>query len=223
MNSAGRLWAYLLKRWYVILLCALVGAGAMYVEKGHVAPSVAVNGDLLYTRVLRTEPVPVVHFGGTAEEVVLVSEPVTWRVIQTLIDEWDKSLDIEKLDKSWRGLKLNDQLQWIGKHAHFVHIGPGLYEIEVQFASTDAKDTEYIEQHAQEMMDAFERSLTKSCAAQLGGSKFVQVDEFSLVNTGRVVTQGTLQKKYIAIGFVLGALAGAAVLAVLSLRRREEG
>ena len=36
------------------------------------------------------------------------------------------------------------------------------------------------------------------------------------------MTQAGLQKKYLIVGFVLGALAGMAVLALLSLRVKDE-
>ena len=212
---------YILKKWYIVLFCALIGAGALYVEKAQVAPSTAINGDLLYTRTVQIDPVPVAEFGGVAQEINLEKMLTSWRASQSLVTDWGRALDFDKLCKGWAQLKQKDRSVWVTNHVQVLHVGPGTYELAVQFSSTDAKDTTYIQENDKLLMDTFTGTVAHTVAAQIGNAEVKTVENFNLVDTGEVVTQGGLRKKYVIIGFVLGALAGTAVLAVFSLRGRN--
>lgn len=223
MSPAERTFKYIWKRWYIVLICAVIGAGLLYVEKSQVAPSVEVNGDLLYTRVLCVDPLPVYTIGNTSYEVDLLPMIASKRSVNTLIVDLGAAMDFEKLSRGWGNLKQNDKTAWVARHFHVSHIGPGLYELEVEFASTDAKDTAYLEAHSGELMDVFMQVIDKTTAMQRGAGHVVKVEDFNLSDTKEIVTQQGLQKKYIIVGFVLGGLVGTAVLSLLSLRRKEEG
>ncbi len=222
MNYSDKMIKYILKKWYIVLLCAIVGTGALYVEKSKVAPSVAVNGNLLYTRVVKVEPVPYATFGDTAQELNLANLLVSWRGINTLSADFEKNIDIDKLCVGWGNLNLTDRINWVSRHVQFLHVGPGLYELELQLAATDAKDTAYVKENSAKIMDSYVETVNKTAASVVGNSKLQVVDDFKIEDTRQEVTQAGLQKKYLIVGFVLGALAGMAVLALLSLRVKDE-
>ena len=221
MNYSDKMLKYILKKWYIVLLCALIGAGVLYIEKAKVAPSVAVNGNLLYTRVVKVEPVPYVTYGGTSKEIDLLGISSSWRAANTFANDLENNLDMEKLCIGWKNLNKTDRMNWIGRHVRIINVGPGLYEMEMQFAETDGKDTTYIEENSAKLMDSFLETFIKTASPLMGDSKMMVIDNFNLSDTRQEVTQAGLQKKYIIVGLVLGALAGAAILALLSLRVKE--
>lgn len=223
MGDSGRVFRYVLKRWYIIIICAVIGAGLLYAEKSQVAPSTELNGDLLYTRVIRVEPVPSFAMGNFADEIDLVPMTNTRRSYKILIAEIGASMDLERMNRRWANLKQSEKVKWLSEHFHVSHIGPGLYELEAEFASADAKDTRYLEENSKRLMDVYMQAIEKITSMQRGEATLQIVEDFNLSETKEVVTQQGLQKKYIIVGLVLGGLAGAASLAVLSQRRKEEG
>lgn len=221
MNVVDRMLKYVIKHWYVVLLFAIVGAVALYVEKAQVAPSVAVNGNLLYTRIVKFEPVPYVSYGGEAKEIDVTGVITSWRAAHTFFSDMENNVDIEKICIGWGNLNLNERMNWVEKHVRFIKIGPGLYELEIRLAATDGKDTAYVEENYEKMMDSYVETVRKTANPIINNSQIKVVDTFNLADTRQEVTQAGLQKKYIIVGFVLGGLVGMAILALLSLRARE--
>ena len=224
MKGNGSVFGFILRRWFVVLICAAIGAGALYVEKTQVAPSSPVNGDLLYARLVRLDPMPEQELPAGMIPQEGLSSPnalLTWRAQESMMADLGNAMDIGKLCTEWGTLKLSDRITWVNTHIHIIHMGQGMYEMEVQFRSTDAKDADYIREHAGLMMDTLAASAERILAPHTNGARLVTVDSFSLESDGADVTQRDLSKKYAIIGFVLGALIGMAVLAVLSLRRKE--
>ncbi|MBO6291994.1 MAG: hypothetical protein J6N51_07045 [Selenomonas sp.] len=222
MNYSDKMLKYIVRKWYVVLLCAVLGAGILYVEKGSVAPPAVVNGNLLYSRVVKFEPVPYVSYGNTTQEAELAELLNSWRSMYTTYTELEEKLDIEKICAGWKRLPMIDRANWMEKHLQVVSAGPGAYELEIQLSDTDAKDTAYVEENHLKIMDAFTESVRKTSAPVVGGSELKVVEDFRLVDMHHEAAQAGVQKKYVIIGFVLGALAGMAVLAVFSLRKKED-
>lgn len=221
MKSMHEVLMYISKKWYIVLACALIGASALYIEKAQVAPSVEVNGDLLLTRTIRIEPIPYATFGSTDAEINLINQLESWKTQQAAIKALDDEFDFEKLCKGWHNLKLSDKLRWVSMHMRVAHVGPGLYELEIQFSSTDAKDTKFIQENSIAIMNKLVDILAEVSAPITAGATWQNIDDYHQFDTNEVVTQSGLRKKYVIVGFVLGALAGSAALAVLSLRKRE--
>ena len=222
MDNAQMIFRLVLKRWYVVLLCALIGAGGLYFEKSSVAPSVAVQGDMLISRIVRVEPVPYVEFGSTAEEINLTKACTTWRTAYSLVETWENDLEMEKICAGWPRLGLMDRVKWFSRHVQVNKLGPGIYEFDMNLAESDAKDAEYVQEHKTQMLDGLTKVISKVTAPYIGESHWTKVEDFDMVNLREKATQGGLQKKYAVVGFVLGALAGIAILSVLALRKEKQ-
>ena len=48
----------ILRKWYVILICAVLCAGGLYIEKEKIHPGVPASGDMTYIRVVQFGEVP---------------------------------------------------------------------------------------------------------------------------------------------------------------------
>lgn len=59
----------IIKKWYVIFLCALLGAGGLYFEKKQVVPAIPQTGDMTYIRVVKFEQIPTETLMGTSTEI----------------------------------------------------------------------------------------------------------------------------------------------------------
>lgn len=222
MDNAQMIFRLVLKRWYVVLLCALIGAGGLYYEKSSVAPSVAVQGDMLISRIVRVEPVPYAEFGGTADEIDLSKAFASWRTAYSLIEVWESDLEMEKVCAGWHRLGVMDRVKWFSRHLQFIKLGPGIYEFDMNLAETDAKDAGYVQEHKAQMLDGLSKVIAKVSAPYIGDAHWTKVEDFDMVNLREKATQGGLQKKYAVVGFVLGALAGIAILSVLALRKGKQ-
>ena len=62
---------YMLSKWYVVLICALITSGLLYVEKSKVNPSVQQTGDIIFTRTVKFNKVPTFTEGQTTTEINL--------------------------------------------------------------------------------------------------------------------------------------------------------
>ena len=222
MSQAENTVKYIFKKWYIVVICALIGAGIMYMEKASIVPSVAVTGDQIYARLIRIDPVPVVKLGDTTVETDICNIAGTKIAWVSFLTTLEHNLDFEKISKGWKNLKQADKFNWLGRHIGVKHVGVGQYMLEISFTSTDAKDAVYVDEQSTQMMNILADTIEKEASGVTGGAKFITMENYNLSDTHEEVTQGELQKKYIIIGFVLGALAAVAVLAVFSLRRKEE-
>ena len=222
MGATGSMIKYILHKWYVVFLCAIIGAGVMYVEKAQVAPTVEVTGDQLYSRLVRLEPIPVSQLGETTYETDIQGLIYTKLVWVSVINDIDRELDFEKLSKGWHNLSQNDKFNWLGKHLSCKRVGVGQYMFEISFTSTDAKDAAYVDENSKKMMDILVNTIEVDAAKLTENARFVAVEDYNLSDTHEAVTQGDIRKKYVVVGGVLGALVGAAVLSVMSLRSRKE-
>ncbi|MBQ9406325.1 MAG: hypothetical protein IJU37_06245 [Desulfovibrio sp.] len=220
MGTFENMMNHMLKKWYVVLLCALVGAGLLYVEKAQIAPSVEMTGTQTYARLVRLEPLPTVKLGETTQEIVLMDVIGAKRTFINFIEKMEAQFDMEKLCKGWHNFKQQEKFAWVARHVGVRHTAAGWYEFELEFSSSDAKDAVYVAENHDRMMSALVTAIEETASEITGGAHMVTVSDYDLSRTQEVATQGGIRKKYVVVGFVLGALAGAAVLAVLSLRKR---
>ena len=135
---------------------------------------------------------------------------------------WESDLEMEKVCAGWHRLGVMDRVKWFSRHLQFIKLGPGIYEFDMNLAETDAKDTAYVQEHKEQMLDGLAKVISEVSAPYIGEAHWTKVEDFDMVNVHEQATQGGLRKKYAVVGFVLGALAGIAILSVLSLRKGKQ-
>ncbi len=210
---------YIIKKWYIVLLCALIGASALYFEKSSVKPSIPQNGDVTYTRLVRFDPVPVFVIGQDGYEIDINKALGMWGNRQKFIDVLDTEFVGEQISVGWNDLKVSEKFDWMNQHFRAGKIGPGVYELVLQIKKNEPKDIDYLTENGNRLMDAYESYVINSAKEITGNSQMSVIQNYSLIENEDAVQPETLVKKYSIIGFVLGAMVGITGLSIIAIKK----
>ena len=100
----------------------------------------------------------------------------------------------------------------MGEHFRVQKIGPGLYELIVQFNKNDAKDSQYIKEHEVKLMDTYMAYVSQTAKLVTDDTSLTVLKEVQKINEDQVTSKNAIIKKYAIIGFVLGALVGIVII-----------
>ena len=106
----------LFKKWYIILLCALLGAGGLYFEKNQVSDIVPQSGDMTYIRVVRFDTVPVFTANQTSTEVNVMNLTNSWSSFVTLESKLANYFEMDKLNAEFSKNSDSQKMKWLGDH-----------------------------------------------------------------------------------------------------------
>lgn len=93
----------IIKKWYVILMCAALCAGGLYYEKSRAVPVIPQTGDMTYIRVVKFNQVPVESLNDTNVEIKLDPLVKAWPNLSELSKQMDSQLDMKKFNPKWGG------------------------------------------------------------------------------------------------------------------------
>lgn len=210
----------IIKKWYVILICAVICAGGLYFEKSQVHTVVPQTGDMTYIRVVKFNTVPVFTTNQTSTEINVTNLMKAWSNLTELDSQIEENFDMGKINAEWNKMADSQKMKWLGGHFRVQNIGPGLYELIIQFTKQDAKDSQYIKENSADLMDAYEAYFSKSAALVTNDTSLKTVKEIQNINENKVVSKGNIEKKYAIIGFILGALVGVVIVMAWNTRKR---
>ena len=235
---------YILKKWYIILICAVLGAGALFMEKSIISPvtqDTIKQSDIFYTAVIHfTNPIPKTTINSeeknsekenwinginVIEHEVTINYPILmFSNKQKFLNQTEPAFDYEKLSKGWSKKSVTEKFKWIGDHLEANYFAPGTYEVVFKIPATEVKDDEYIREIGDKYLDTYLNYVKECSRLVYDNPDFVVTDRYNLFsNKGNdKATVQSVKKKYIVAGFVLGGVLGTAVLAVLSLRKKSE-
>jgi len=218
---------FILKRWYVVLVIALLLSGGLYIEKSKVLPTVPQSGFMSYTAIAKLESSSnsnslVSNAQGNITEVTIIPIIRTWGNEQKFIDATSEQYDYLKLNKNWPNIKDNkDRFKWLNEHFIINYLGNNIYEFTLAFKAEDLKDSQYIEENGPKLLVDYIDYAGTNSSLIYPGAKFSIIETHQFIDQKEVVTPGTLAKKYAIIGFIVGALVGIAILCVLFLRKNK--
>lgn len=201
----------LLKKWYVVVLCAALGAVGMYVEKGVVRPPVAQGGDAYFTAVAVLSPVPLAHLDGAVKENTLNYPLQMWSNKQKFLEKTEPNFDYEKFCKGWSKRTETSKYKWIDSHFITKAFGDGRYEFTLRFTRNEPKNDDYIEANGQALLSEYVHFSEKVASVYVANPKVTLVDQYQLFEDKNQVQPEQLELKYVIIGTVLGALLGVAL------------
>lgn len=210
----------IIKKWYVILICAVICAGGLYFEKSQVHTVVPQTGDMTYIRVVKFNTVPVFTTNQTSTEINVTNLMKAWSNLTELDSQIEANFDMSKMNAEWDKTADSQKMKWLGGHFRVQNIGPGLYELIIQFSKKDMKDSQYIKDNSTDLMNMYEAYFSKSAALVTKDTNLSTVKEFQNINEDRVVSKKAIEKKYAIIGFILGALVGVVIVIVWNARER---
>ena len=212
-------WKAVIKKWYVILLCAILCAGGLYFEKSRVNTVIPQTGNMTYVRVVRFDTVPVLIGYQTSTEINMMNLSKSWPYLSDLETQLETEFSMPKLNAKWAKLTGSQKISWVAGHFRIQYLAPGLYELIVQFQKDDLKDAEYIAENSMRMLDAYEKHFIAISEEVTKDTKISRVKEFENVDTSEPVTKESIEKKYAIIGFVLGALVGVVIIMTWDARK----
>lgn len=209
----------ILKKWYVILICAIICAGGLYVEKSQVHTVVPQTGDMTYIRVVRFNTVPTFTTNQTSTEINITNLTKSWSNLAELDSQVESNFDMGKMNVDWDKTTDSQKMKWLGEHFRVQNMGPGLYELIIQFSKKDAKDSQYIKDNSAGLMDMYEAYFSKSAALVTKDTSLNTVKETQNIDENKVVSKENIEKKYAVIGFILGALVGVVIVMVWNAKK----
>lgn len=214
-------WKMIVKKWYIILICAVVCSGGLYFEKNRVAPVIPQTGDMTYIRVVKFDRVPTFTVNQTSKEIDMTDLMRSWSYLVVLQDDLEEKITLKKLNPEWSQTADSQKMRWMGEHFRVQHLGPGLYELIIQFTKKDAKDSQYLAENHDMLMDMYMSFFKQSASMVTDNTDLNIVKEVQQIDVDKNATKSGVEKKYAIIGFILGALIGLVLLVVWTGRKKE--
>lgn len=202
----------IIKKWYVILICAIVCASGLYFEKSQIHTVVPQTGDMTYIRVVRFNTVPVFTANQTSTEIDVTNLMKAWSNLTELNSQIEENFDMNKMNADWNKRSDSQKVKWLGEHFRVQNMGPGLYELIIQFTKQDAKDSQYIKENRIALMNLYENHFLKMSTLVTKDTSLSTVKELQNINEDKIVSKENIEKKYAVIGFILGALVGVVIV-----------
>lgn len=209
----------ILQKWYVILICAIIGASGLYFEKSQVNTVVPQTGEMTYIRVVRFNTVPVFTANQTSSEIDMTNLMKAWSNLTELESQLESDFDMKKMNVTWDKTAESQKMKWMGEHFRVQNMGPGVYELIIQFTKKDVKDSQYIKDNNAALMDMYEDHFSKTAAMVAADTSLNTIKEVQTINEDQVVSKATIEKKYAIIGFILGALVGVVIIMAWNARK----
>lgn len=209
----------LLKKWYIILICALLCAGGLYIEKNQVTNVIPQSGDMTYIRVVKFESVPIFAENQTSKEINLTNLMCAWSNLVDLETQLVNNFDMTKLNANWEKNSDSQNLKWLGEHFRVQNMGPGLYELIIQFNKKDGKNSQYIKENHALLMDLYQSYFTNTTQMVAVNTKVDTLKEIEKVDEENVISKENVAKKYAVIGFILGSLLGVVIVMVWDVKK----
>lgn len=210
----------IIKKWYVIFLCALLGAGGLYFEKKQVVPAIPQTGDMTYIRVVKFEQIPTETLMGTSTEIRMNALVNAWPNLSSLTTRMDDNVEMQKLNPKWTDFAQSQKFKWLTGHFRVNWIGPGMYELIFSMKKNEAKDADYIKANHENLIGEYEDYFKESARMVTNDTNLTTVKKFELIEESGMPTVPQIEKKYAIIGFVLGALVGIVIVMVWDARKR---
>lgn len=211
---------FIIKKWYVILICAVLCSGGLYFEKSSVVPAVPQTGDMTYIRVVKFNQIPTETLNETSTEIKMDALVKAWPNLSKLTEKMDDNIDMEKLNSKWGDIGQSKKFDWLNGHFRINWIGPGMYELIFQMKKSEVKDEEYIKENHEKLIGEYENYFQESASMVINDTNLTVVKNFELVDDEDMPTAQQIEKKYAIIGFILGALVGVVIVMVWDARKR---
>ncbi|WP_295715292.1 hypothetical protein [uncultured Mitsuokella sp.] len=228
---------YILKKWYIIIIVALLVSIGLYLEKRTVAPTIPQSGEMVYTSIVKVgsnidknhevylednSKTTKNNNNNIINEVTIVPIIQTWGNEKKFIDLIHNKYDFLKLNRNWNNLSKNeDKFKWINDHFIVNYMGNNVYEFVLLFKAEDVKDSQYVKENGTDLLNDYIAYAKEASSLVYPNADFNVVENHQFIDEGVIANQQALAKKYAVIGFVLGALASIAVLCVCYLKTNK--
>lgn len=166
----------------------------MYFEKSQIHTVVPQTGDMTYIRVVRFNTVPIFIANQTSTEIDMTNLMKAWSNLTELDSQIEENFDISKMNANWNTASDSQKVKWLGEHFRVQNMGPGLYELIIQFTKQDAKDSQYIKENSIALMDLYENYFSKTSTLVTKDTSLNTVKEIQNINEDKVVSKENIEK-----------------------------
>ena len=210
------------KKWYIILICALIGSLSLYIEKS-VTRIVPVVGKLIYGDMIQLDKRYPEYINGGNIEVFPDMEKMNnlWIIQNEFMDKISNKYDFSLLGVKWDKLDNQQKIDWINKHFFVYNLGNGTYFVELQFLSQDAYNFDYVEKIQSKLLADYVESMQTTLALEVQDPQFKIVDFKRFIVKSKEDDVSTIRAKYAVVGFILGAVVGTAVILVVASKKHD--
>lgn len=195
------------KRWYVIIICAILGALTIFLEKQYINPLYLKKGTLTWSRQIQISPVPVENVGVTSKEIQFDKLAYVMTNNVKLLNQLDSNLDMSKVNAQWNLLSNHEKYKWLRKHFSIEYLSPGVYELVFSIQDFEARDNQYFQDNSLIIMNTYNDYISSivrkyNRKANVNIINDVKIEDFKNVMKKQATT------KYILIGMCLGGVIG---------------
>lgn len=217
---------YLLKKSYIILACAIIVSLGLYIEKANLTPIVPETGNITFTQNVRIQPINPVELDLTTNgsKNIATIEPYfsTWGFMKGFITHSKSDFDYSQFNKNWNNLEWSEKADWMNQHFHITYLGNNVYEFVLQFAATDAKSSDYVQNHGKEFLHNYIEAGTQSYSKINPVQSIQYLDFYEFEDRPQAVNKQTIVLHYTIAGFVLGLFLGLTVVTLYYKIRVEK-
>lgn len=200
------------KKWYVILLCAALGAGSLYYEKGILHPPMPETGNMVFIRIMQLDEIPTLGDAAYGHEIDVSRILYIWPNMAEFLSHLEERYEMKKLNAEWDKLETEQKLIWDAEHFILQRVGPGTYEITAKFTKKDAKDGEYVLKNGNRLLDSYQDYFQEKVLMLIPNSNLHVLKNYSQVDGNKVMDRSRISKKYGVVGFILGGMVGLAIV-----------
>ena len=133
-----------------------------------------------------------------------------------------KTFEFDKFNANWNDLEELDQIFWLGSHLYVERYEYNIYVLSVRVESAVPHDYEYVKANMHRLLDEYVAFANRECV-KAGVGTLVEFERAELMPEPIKLSRRAIVFKYMAVGAVLGLVAGLIVLFGLSVRKSIDG
>lgn len=218
------LFGFIKKKWWIVLLCAILGGLALAGERYFFAPRIVVQSGNIHMEKM----IKVTEVEDTARDILSAYSRgygdilLSYGELYQFQKETESDFQYEKFNANWPNMREEERLNWLQKRLFVNRFIGGVYQFIFVLKPDDAKDDSYAREKAESYLDRFV-SYGKSRITFINeGSSFQEMDHLALLPEERVATRNAVYAKYGAAGVILGALVGVCLVIGYGIRKQGQ-
>ncbi|MCI6100602.1 MAG: hypothetical protein MR698_08215 [Selenomonas sp.] len=210
----------LARRWWVILLCAILVSGALMVEKAFFGEYVTKSG--LYYE----EQSVIIQYPAGEEGIAAAGSSggakylASFSMLNEFLQQTEERYDYAKFDASWTAMTRVQKLLWLQKHLTVTSEG-GYAVFAFGLLDDISKDPAYLAEQGKPFLTDYVQLTQRHLEAAGLHPAYHPDGEIEVLPESVQVSNKRVIAKYGIVGIVLGALLGTFLLLVNAMRKNH--
>lgn len=196
--------AIIKKKFILILLAGIIGAGCVSSIKYMFSDVAQRHGDYLFIQTIQVELSDgnIVTKDDFDYKGFLESPSNYYSFIHTA-EKGD--FDFSKIDSAWERKNAYERMDFLKQKIHVSYFRNNVFEVSMQFDANVTRDVDYMKEHAELLMNDFVSQSEKSIQDVKPNAKFKVINKESSIPVVEPINRKNLAIKFAVIGFIVGA------------------